>query len=221
MTFPDVDAAAGNVTAMKPSPRFLCLTQNVDGLAQRAGHPAESLRTLHGSLLDLRCTSGCGFVDKDNLTDPLCKALAPAAEDYPADKTMPLLDPNVPLAKIEPEDLPKCRSCGGLMRPGVVWFGEALDEQMLEDIDKWINADIIDIVLVVGTAAVVWPAAGYIMKAMRQGAKVVIVNPDENAAEGLPHLSKDDFHFKLGAAEILPLLFEEEIGKDGAKDEAA
>ncbi|RYO86374.1 hypothetical protein DL762_004790 [Monosporascus cannonballus] len=190
---------------------FLCLTQNVDGLSPRAGHPESKLRLLHGSLLDIKCFNGCGYVDRNNLDDPVCSALAPAAEDYPPDKTLPLLDPNVPVPPTKVEDLPHCPNCKtGLLRPDVVWFGETLDKLMLREVDVWVTRGKIDLMLVIGTAAAVYPAAGYTRQAQRRGATVAVVNPDPDSAEGL---GSRDFFFQGDAAEILPQLFEGVIGK--------
>lgn len=60
--------------------------------------------------------------------------------DVAPGETLPLLDPNHRLARIPEEDLPKCPKCQtGLQRPGVVWFGENLDEEMLQGVDDWID----------------------------------------------------------------------------------
>ncbi|OTB11853.1 hypothetical protein K445DRAFT_358295 [Daldinia sp. EC12] len=191
---------------------FLCLTQNVDGLSPRAGHPEAKLKLLHGSILDNKCfNDNCDYIDRNNLSDPVCPALAPAAEDYPPGQTIPLLDPYVPAPSIKVEDLPHCPQCKtGLLRPGVVWFNEPLDKQMLADINNWILQGPIDIMLVVGTAAVVFPAAGYTQQAIDQGAIVAVVNPDPESREGL---IDEDFFFQGDASELLPKLFEGVIGK--------
>ncbi|KAK0639736.1 DHS-like NAD/FAD-binding domain-containing protein [Cercophora newfieldiana] len=57
---------------------FVALSQNVDGLLQRAGLDGNSgqLKLLHGNLFDLSCAGGCGYVDRDNFVDPLCDVLA-------------------------------------------------------------------------------------------------------------------------------------------------
>ncbi|TGJ79743.1 hypothetical protein E0Z10_g9012 [Xylaria hypoxylon] len=194
----------------KRKENFLCLTQNVDGLSFRAGHPESKLRLLHGSILDVKCFDECGYEKHHDLSDPPCPALAPASENYPPHQTMPLLDPNIPTPKIELEDLPHCPNCKtGLLRPGVVWFGEGLDTTMLMGIDNWIMQGRIDLMLVIGTAAVVYPAAGYTRKAQRKGAVVAVVNPDSDSAQGL---TSSDFFFQGSAAEILPQLFEGVIG---------
>lgn len=54
----------------------MALSQNVDGLLQRAGMgDGEQLKLLHGNLFDLRCAGGCGYVERDNVEDPLCPVL--------------------------------------------------------------------------------------------------------------------------------------------------
>jgi NAD-dependent SIR2 family protein deacetylase len=181
------------------------------GLSSRAGHPESRLRLLHGSILDVKCFDECGYVEHHNLDDPPCPALALASEDYPPDQTMPLLDPSIPTPKIEIDDLPHCPRCKtGLLRPGVVWFGEGLDKDMLAGVDEWIARDKVDLMLVVGTSAAVYPAAGYTRIAQYKGAVVAVVNPDPDSAQGL---TSKDFFFQDSAAEVLPQLFEDVIGK--------
>lgn len=86
----------------------------------------------------------------------------------------------------------------------MVLFGERLDEEMLDENDKWIwEAGPIDLVLVVGTSASVYPAAAYTAKARGMGARVAVINPDPESASGL---REEDFFFDGDAAEILPQL---------------
>ena len=74
---------------------------------------------------------------------------------------------------------PPCGACGAMMRPGIVWFGEALP------VDAWARAEAAarsaDVYLVVGTSAEVYPAAGLALVAARAGAKVYEINPAETA----------------------------------------
>lgn len=124
----------------------------------------------------------------------------------PDGAVQPLLNPDVPVPEIDPKDLPHCPSCKTeLLRPGVVWFGEPLDEEMLSGIDDWIAAARIDVMIVVGTSGQVHPAAAYVNQAKRRGARVVLINPDP---ESLPKsgLGPDDFWFTEDAATILPQL---------------
>lgn len=186
------------------------------GLSPRAGHPEASLRTLHGNILDLKCFNECGYVDKHNLDDPPCPALA-AASTSSKDGRSPLLDPETPIPAIDPgTDLPRCPDCAAkgrssLLRPGVVWFREALDAAMLDGVDDWVErgGPSVDVMLVVGTAAAVYPAAGYTDRARARGAVVAVVNPDPESAWGL---RDTDFWFEGDAAGLLPRLFEKVTG---------
>lgn len=162
---------------------------------------------LHGNILDIKCfDKACGYVEEDNRSDPLCPALrAASAVQTPADQGLPLLDPTVPIPDIDVKDLPHCPKCkDGLLRPGVVWFSERLDDEMLDEVDRWIwEGGPIDLVLVVGTSAQVYPAAAYTAKAKGMGARVVVINPDAESAKGL---GAKDYFFQGDAAELLPQL---------------
>ncbi|KAM5518002.1 sir2 family protein [Fusarium oxysporum f. sp. phaseoli] len=192
---------------------FLCLTQNVDSLSQQAGHPQDQLRTLHGSLFDIKCTN-CDWIQRGNYDDPFCPALAPASVDVEPGKPFPLLDASQPLDPISPDDIPKCPQCKtGFQRPGVVWFGENLDEVMMMGITNWLLEDKVDLMLVIGTSAQVYPAAGYIDKAKRKGARIAVINPEAENEEEMYKVKPGDFAFGKDAAEYLPLLLEPVIGK--------
>lgn len=86
-------------------------------------------------------------------------------------------DRTVPLAELPP----RC-ACGGLLRPGVVWFGESLPEGVLERAFSALEEA--DVLLVVGTSAVVWPAAGLIPAALDAGRAVIEVNPEPTEYSG-------------------------------------
>ena len=62
----------------KRNPNFITLSQNVDGLSPRAGHPADQLKLLHGNLFDVKCSYEyrCGYVRHNDFTDPIVPALA-------------------------------------------------------------------------------------------------------------------------------------------------
>ncbi|KAK5662031.1 hypothetical protein OQA88_10143 [Cercophora sp. LCS_1] len=192
---------------------FLCLSQNVDGLHVRAGHEDDKLRLLHGSLFDIKCSNyGCDWVERVNTDDPFVPALKLASEE--GEELSRLLDPESPLAAIDEKEIPRCPSCQvGLQRPGVVWFGEPLDEEMLDGVEAWIEEGEIGIVLVIGTSAVVHPAAGYAERARGRNTSVVTVNLEEETPAILRKMKKNDFYFAGDAAELLPKLLEPVIGK--------
>jgi NAD-dependent deacetylase len=87
--------------------------------------------------------------------------------------------------------------CGGWLRPGVVWFGESLPPAAWDLAERF--AARAELLLVVGTSAVVYPAAGLITLAQASGAKVVEVNLEETSASGMADLS-----LRGPAAELLP-----------------
>jgi NAD-dependent deacetylase len=97
------------------------------------------------------------------------------------------------------EEIPPRCACGGLLRPDVVWFGEALPEAALSEAFEASRS--CDLMLVVGTSAVVQPAASMPLLTKQAGAAVVEVNPDQT-----PITPFVDMHFQGKAAEILPPL---------------
>lgn len=95
---------------------------------------------------------------------------------------------------------PRCE-CGGLERPGVVWFGESLPSDVLAHAFEAANRA--DVFLVVGTSALVHPAATLPEVAGEQGALVVEVNPELTPLSGLV-----DLRLAGPSAEILPRILE-------------
>jgi NAD-dependent deacetylase len=127
-------------------------TQNVDGLHRvAAGGDASAgsggLLELHGSLFRVRCTRCTHRLDHDGAIDASSAAT-----------------------------LPHCDRCGALLRPDIVWFGEALDSAVLGE--AWGQAERADVCLVVGTSAVVYPAAGLADVTRQAGGAVIEVNPE-------------------------------------------
>jgi NAD-dependent deacetylase len=84
-----------------------------------------------------------------------------------------------------PEEPPRC-SCGGRLRPAVVWFGENLDPDVLGRAAR--EAARCDVFLSVGTSSTVYPAAGLIEQAWRGGACVIEVNPEPTPFSRRVHL---------------------------------
>ncbi|HEX2992505.1 MAG TPA: NAD-dependent deacylase [Anaerolineales bacterium] len=99
------------------------------------------------------------------------------------------------------ETVPRCRACGGLLRPDVVWFGESLPRDQLEAAVEAARA--CDVFLSIGTSGVVQPAASLAFAAHNRGALVVEVN-----AEPTPLTSRADYVLQGKSGEILPGLVE-------------
>ncbi len=122
------------------TPHFTLVTQNVDGLHQRAG--SRRVLELHGNITVCRCER-CGGLD------PLAPGFA------------------IP---------PTCSRCEGRARPNAVWFGETLPPQAFEEaVQAFAEADV---ALVVGTSALVEPAASLGRLSWQQGGYVVEINPE-------------------------------------------
>lgn len=139
------------------------LTQNIDGLHQRAG--SKQVFELHGSIIRIKCTI-CDF--KDDIMDSFGE--------------LP----------------PKCK-CGEILRPDVVWFGEALPQDIWHDAIN--HAKSCDVMIIAGTSLAVSPANTLPVFAKQNGAMLIEINPEqtvmsedmdlslrETSANALPHL---------------------------------
>ncbi len=105
-------------------------------------------------------------------------------------------DRSVPIAL-----LPACQSCGGLLRPHIVWFGESLDLNDLRHCHQALQAT--DCLLVVGTSGVVYPAAGFASVAKDAGAVVIEINPDPT-----PQSDLVDLALRGRAKDLVPALLQ-------------
>lgn len=114
-----------------------------------------------------------------------------------------------PLGEGEP---PPCARCGAPLRPDVVWFGEMLPEAALNGALAAVAAA--DVVLSIGTANQVQPAASLPHRARRNGCLVVEVNPEET-----PLTPEADWSLRGTAAGLLPLLLEAATEQRMRRDE--
>lgn len=164
------------VAALQPNPGHYALaemarythltliTQNVDGLHQKAGSP--EVIELHGNLQRVKCQ------EEDRVV-----------ESWGDQKEVP----------------PRCPRCGGLLRPDVVWFGEALPQEALES--AWAAAESCELFFSVGTSSQVQPAASLPYLAYDRGVPVIEINPNETT------LTPYSAYFLRGrSGEILPEL---------------
>lgn len=97
---------------------------------------------------------------------------------------------------------PSCHHCEGMVRPGVVWFGEQLPITEIEV--AWSASQTSDIMLVVGTSGIVYPAAALPTLAKESNAIVIDVNPERDALSGLA-----DIFLQGPSGEILPSILDE------------
>jgi NAD-dependent deacetylase len=104
-------------------------------------------------------------------------------------------------ARLPPGEPPRCPRCGSWLRPAVVWFGEMLDPTALSEAAAAV--DDCEVMLVVGTSGLVYPAAGLPASARRAGAVVITVNPEPTDLDELAAV-----RIRGKAAEVLPRLLE-------------
>ena len=95
--------------------------------------------------------------------------------------------------------LPTCRDCNGLLRPHIVWFGESLFPEDLTQCASALQA--CDVLIVIGTSGVVYPAAGFASMAKEAGAFVAEINLDTTPQSDLVDLS-----IQGRAKDVVPLL---------------
>jgi len=147
----------------KQQPNVHVITQNIDGLHQRAG--AENVIELHGSIWRLRCDNEEKIIENKN----------EKVKSY------------------------KC-NCGNWLRPDIVWFGDMLDESVINTAKSaLINCNLF---VSIGTSGIVWPAAGFPQIAKNYGAECIEINTEPTEVSNL-----FDKTYRGSASEILPKLF--------------
>ncbi len=145
---------------------FTLITQNVDGLHQRAGNGNRApLIELHGNIQRAKCLERGHLVESWQ-------------------------DGEIP---------PRCPTCGSLLRPDVVWFGESLPPGALQA--SWGAANACEVFFSIGTSAVVEPAASLPYTALQAGASIVEINPHSTPLTPQVH-----YVLQGPAGEILPQL---------------
>lgn len=148
----------------KHYPEFSVLTQNIDGMHERAGN--RNVVELHGNIWRMRC---------------------------PRDGTMMRLsDPVV--------EIPPLCQCGSIMRPDVVWFGEPLSDEVADSASRAASQS--EVMFVVGTSAVVYPAAALPILTKNSGGLVIEINIEETEVS-----SYADVSLFGRAGQIMPALW--------------
>jgi len=158
------------------------ITQNIDNLHQEAG--TTDLIEVHGNLFRMVCLS-CGQekeVDRKQYIQNLRNRLSSI--------TVYDLDSLISLAAV-------CDHCRSVMRPDVVMFGEAV-----KSLSRAVTVSMqSEVMLVLGTSGVVYPAASFPLEAKKTGAKIIVINPVEN---GFGHCS--DVYIPMKTGDALPAI---------------
>jgi NAD-dependent deacetylase len=134
------------------------ITQNVDGLHQRAGVPDHQVIELHGNGTYATCLDCARRYE-----------LAPIKEAFHRDGTLPV-----------------CEDCGGLVKGATIAFGQAMPMGPMQRAQE--EALACDLMLAIGSSLVVYPAAGFPIMAKRNGARFVILNREPTELDSLADL---------------------------------
>lgn len=168
--------------------RFLLVTQNVDGLHRRAGSSKERTYEIHGRIDEMRCFLEC----------------SPALLPVPA---------AIPLAwakdrRLDEDELAllRCPSCGGRMRPHVLWFDESYDEEHFRYESSMAAVERTDLLVVVGTSGATSLPHRLVVSCLRQGTSVVVLNLAESPFSALAAREDHGFFWKGSAKEAVPTI---------------
>ena len=131
------------------------ITQNIDGLHQKAGAPADRVMELHGTIYWVVCV-GCGV--RTEMAETLVRVRAGESD-------------------------PPCADCGGILKSATVMFGQALDVAVLSRAAT--AAQNAQLFLAIGSTLTVEPAASLCAVAVKGGAKLVVINRDPTPYDGL------------------------------------
>lgn len=171
------------------------ITQNVDGLHTAAGQRA--VVDLHGRLDRVVCLSCRVLSSRAELQERL-SALNPG---FIADGLRMLPDGDVALEEASGFAVPACTTCEGVLKPDVVFFGENVPVDRVEQSYRWI--DEAEAVVVLGSSLHVFSGRRFVKRAHERGVPIVIVNRGETRGDALAAVKVD-----AGCAETLGFLIE-------------
>ena len=148
-------ALAAFEAGLPPDARFTIITQNVDGLHQRAGSSPERVVEIHGTIHEVVCLD-CG-------------------ERAPMERALGRVRAG--------EEDPPCRSCGGILKSATISFGQNLVDEDIRRAQR--AALTCDLLLAIGSTLSVYPVAGVVPLARDAGARIVIVNGEPTAMDDI------------------------------------
>lgn len=166
---------------------------------------------LHGTLFSLKCSKSQSTKDP---CDYETESRYPINTVLTIPANIDISNPNVPLPQAAVKDLPHCPKCHHLLRPNVVFFGEATPMQTRKSISDFIAGGPIDLMLVIGTSATVMSSAMYIPTARNAGARIAFFNVEESDEEPA-RIWVGDWFFKGNAASMVPDMLKGVIGSTG------
>jgi NAD-dependent deacetylase len=138
---------------------LVLITQNIDGLHEKAGHGADKIIELHGTALYVSCLNCGKRYDRDEIQERIKQGIK----------------------------APACDDCQGPLKPATISFGQAMPERETREAYR-LSAQS-DLFLVIGSSLVVQPAASLPPAAKRGGARLVIINRDPTPYDDLANLA--------------------------------
>jgi NAD-dependent deacetylase len=163
--------------------RFLLVTQNVDGLHQRAG--SRRVFAVHGHLEQVRCSQEC---------TPALRALPAGVGTKQAGEPL----------TVEERAALTCDACGAWLRPHVLWFDETYDEARFRFESTLAAARDAALLVTVGTSGATTLPALAVEEAVRAGAALVDCNPEDNPFGMLADRLERGARVRAPAAAVLP-----------------
>jgi NAD-dependent SIR2 family protein deacetylase len=153
------------------------ITQNVDRLHQRAG--SRRVVDLHGRIDRVRCLD-CGDVQS---RDDHQRRLEEANPSWLAGSVVQAPDGDADLGGVDYDSfrLPACRLCSGVLKPDVVFFGESVPRDRVEE--AMARVDEADLLLVAGSSLMVWSGYRFVRRAVERGVPVAAVNRGKTRAD--------------------------------------
>ena len=149
------------------------ITQNVDGLHHAAG--SRRVVELHGSLASVRCLSCSTISPRDAFQRRLMSMNGDWADRLRGEvEQAPDGDAELPAWAMEAFRVPACEACGGVIKPDVVFFGENVPREWVED--AWRLFAEGDVLLVAGSSLTVYSGRRFIYRAQQDGVPIAIVN---------------------------------------------
>ena len=138
------------IRAIEESGKLLAIvTQNIDNLHHKAGNSPERIIEIHGTAFSVSCLSCGKKYDRDDIQERLNSGVK----------------------------VPYCDDCAGILKPDTISFGQAMPEDKMAD--ALMYARECDLCIVLGSSLVVYPAASVPVHAVKNGARLIIINRDE------------------------------------------